>query len=522
MQKTFQPMREYYEKHKWMLALTVLLTVICFGGHAISTNIGIDTEQYILGDYGKSWIIQSLGRFGYYYSVMAMNGGHYSPYMNGIMFLVFFCSAALLWPYVFYKISGRDDRYSSYILFPCIFLTNPIWAAQFYFTLQQGAVAFGIFLQAVSFLLLFDVLLNENPRKKSRDFVQIVVSVLCAFYAIGTYQTFPGLHLVEAAACLLILFDRLADRDPTLESHKLFWKSTLVVILHFFASYFLYLFVCKVMNWGTSNYLQMKWGQKPAREIVADLWNDFRNILFGREVYAGWILLLSLILMVFLVLQMFQRHRNVWLKIDYVLLAIGNIVAIIALNIVIGGVPADRARLPVIFSVAFLGMYTLSRCGVLMKTQGRTLIYTAAGMVIVLSLCMQTHRLQTLFYTDDICNMQEFEVGADIVRNIEAVGGDDYSTVVVVGKWDAPLNASCLKQAPIGVSSFNWDYIEDQPTSGTRRSVLYLNAAFGKMYNAAPDENQRNLAVSLAEEMPAYPGAGYVHNKEGIIIVKLS
>ena len=50
MQKTFQPMREYYEKHKWMLALTVLLTVICFGGHAISTNIGIDTEQYILGD----------------------------------------------------------------------------------------------------------------------------------------------------------------------------------------------------------------------------------------------------------------------------------------------------------------------------------------------------------------------------------------------------------------------------------------------------------------------------------------
>lgn len=516
-----QSMKEYYNKHKVMLFVTIMLTMICYGHHAISANIGIDTEQYIIGLYGKDWVVQSLGRFGYYYSIMVLNGGHYNPYMNGLMFLIIFCGAALLWPYVFYKISGKEERYS-YFLFPVIFLTNPIWAAQFYFTLQQGAVALGVLLQVVSFLLLFDVLLNKKPERKFRNWIQMVISVLLAFYAIGTYQAFPGLHLVEAAGCLLVLFDRMLDENPSLEMHKLFWKRTIAVVLHFFVSYFLYMLVCKVMKWGTSNYLQIQWGRKPTGAILKGLWNDLKNILLGRDVYAGWILLICVFLLALLVLQMLRRPVNVWLKADYILLAVGNIIAVIALNIAIGGVPADRARLPVIFSAAFLGMYTFSRCGVLIKGYFRSLVRVAAEIAIVLSLFCQSHKLQTLFYTDDICNMQEYQVGADIVRNIEIAGGDDCATVVVVGKWDAPLNYSCLKQAPIGASSFNWDYVEDQPTSGTRRTVLYLCAAFGKSYNGDPDDNQRNMAASMAEEIPCYPQDGYVVNKDGLIIVRLS
>lgn len=494
--------------------------ILCYGVHAFSLNIGIDTEQFIIGDYGKNWIIQNLGRFGYYYSAMALNGGHYNPYMNGIMFLIFFCATALLWPYILYRISGKNERYR-YILFPAIFLTHPIWATQFYFTLQQAAVVFAAFLQAVSFLLLFDVLLNEENGKFKKTGL-FVLAVFCSFYAIGTYQAFPGLHIVEAAACLLVLFDRTADEEDSLQSHILFWKRALLVVTHFLISYFLYSLVCKIMNWGTSNYLQVKWGNAPARDIIVNLWNDFKDILLGKGVYTGWILLLSVVLLIALTGQMLCSKRNIWLKIDYVLLVAGNVIAIIMLNIVIGGVPADRARLPVIFATAFLGMYTFSHCGELVKGSVGSLISISAGLVIILSLFMQTHRLQQLFYTDDICSMQQYEVGADIVRDIEAVGGDEYSTVVFVGKWDAPLNGSCLKQSPIGVSSFNWDYRADQPTSGTRRSALYLCAAFGKYYNTAPDDNQRSLAVSLAEEMPSYPENGYIQNKHGIIVVKFS
>lgn len=520
MKNQIQSIKKFYKEHTFLFFSTVLITILFYWNHAMSTNIGIDTEQYVLRSYGKDWVIQGLGRFGYYYSTMLLNMWKYNPYVNGVMFLIVFCFAALLWPYVLYQVSGQDKKYS-YVLFPIIFLTHPLWAAQFYFSLQQGAIAIGVLLQAISFLLLFDILLHPN-HNKFQAVLQIAFSIFCAFWAIGTYQAFPGLHLAEAAACLLVLFDNMMDSDPSFESHKLFWKRTFAVIIHFLTSYLLYQFVCKLMNWGTSNYLQIKWGVRPASKIIRGLWRDFQNILLGKGVYAGWIVLLSLFLFVILAIQMFSRSANIWAKIDYLLLLAGNVICMIALNIVIGGVPADRARLPVAFSAAFLGMYTFSRCSILLKTSFCSVIRIVSALIIVLSLVMQTQRIQTLFYTDDICNIQEYEVGADIVRNIDAAGGGNQSPVVFIGKWDAPLNPSCLQQSPIGVSSFNWDYKDTDPASGTRRSVLYLCAAFGKAYSIVEDDSLKNTAISVSEQMPAYPQEGYVQNVDGLIVVKLS
>ena len=61
------------------------------------------------------------------------------------------------------------------------------------------------------------------------------------------------------------------------------------------------------------------------------------------------------------------------------------------------------------------------------------------------SVWTQLGRCQRLFYTDDICNMQEYEVGQDIVKEIESLGGDSQAKLIFLGKWDAPLNDSCLK-----------------------------------------------------------------------------
>ena len=64
-------------------------------------------------------------------------------------------------------------------------------------------------MQALAFILLFDVLLNN--RTSTERWLELGMSVICAIWAFGTYQIFVGMHLAEAAACLLLLFENMRN-----------------------------------------------------------------------------------------------------------------------------------------------------------------------------------------------------------------------------------------------------------------------------------------------------------------------
>ena len=97
MEEKIDSLKSFTENHRLLIGFTFLAVLVCYGSHALSMNIGIDTEQYISGIYAKPWVIGALGRFGYYYSIMMLNLGHYNPYMNGVAFLLIFSLAILAW-----------------------------------------------------------------------------------------------------------------------------------------------------------------------------------------------------------------------------------------------------------------------------------------------------------------------------------------------------------------------------------------------------------------------------------------
>ena len=98
-----------------LVAAVAAVSILAWQGGGRGETIHIATkpmtEQYIMGDYGKEWIIGGLGRFGYYYSIMAINLGHYNPYVNGVAFLILFSAAILLWAFVFDLIIGEKKKY---------------------------------------------------------------------------------------------------------------------------------------------------------------------------------------------------------------------------------------------------------------------------------------------------------------------------------------------------------------------------------------------------------------------------
>ena len=78
-------MRKFIFDNRHFVILSVAVTVLLYYGHAMSTNIGIDAEQFIQGIYGREWLLNGLGRFGFYYSSRLINISGYNVYLNGLI-----------------------------------------------------------------------------------------------------------------------------------------------------------------------------------------------------------------------------------------------------------------------------------------------------------------------------------------------------------------------------------------------------------------------------------------------------
>ncbi|WP_026523836.1 glucosyltransferase domain-containing protein [Butyrivibrio sp. MB2005] len=517
-------MKRFISEKRYSVILSVAITVLLYYSHAMSTNIGIDAEQFIGGDYGKEWLLNGLGRFGFYYSSRLINIGGYNVYLNGLLFLMFFSAATVIWCYVLEKFSGGWNG-PLYPLFSAIFVSYPIWMNQFYFSHQQASMTIALFLQSISFALLFDVL--ESRCKSKTVVVKVVISVLFAVWAFGTYQSFAGMHLACAAACLMLYLDVLAEKtEDHKEVHKAFWKAVLIFAIHFIVSFIIYEVILKVFNWGSSDYLSFGWETQPFSKVVRRIFRDLQRALLGQRTYSGYILLAGLVVIMFIRIVDIVRGECKFkgaALVDYFLILVGNLLAMISLNIVTGNIPATRARFMVAFTTAFIGTYAVNLAYEKREQLIGKCSFSVLVVVVCISLFMQVGKLQKLIYTNDVCNSQQYEVGSDLVSLIKYRGGcENPMPTFFIGRWEAPLNAACEKSAQIGESSFAYRYDESDKTSGSRRSALYLNAAFGTEFINVEDEAMKARAVEIGTTLDMYPSDGCVYVGDDIIVVKLS
>ncbi|MCR5510832.1 MAG: glucosyltransferase domain-containing protein [Lachnospiraceae bacterium] len=492
---------------------------------AFTTNIGIDTEWFILGNYGKEWMIKTLGRFGMYCSTMLLDHAGFSPYANGAIFLIGFTLSALLWIRFFTLINGEIRP--EYLIFILAYVMHPLWIYQFYFLLQTAEISIALCLQAVSFILLYRVI--EGTCSKAGRIACAVLSVLSAVYAIATYQAFMELHITVAVAFAILMYDSSVRID---ENRPSYFRELLFIAGHFAASAGLYTVICKVAGWGKNDYLAVVWGSKGVIEIVRDLIRDAAHLLLGKEEYAGYIVLLGMLLSAFCCIWSFIRRKKKDDMCRFILL-ICLCASCYALSVVMGR-PADpRTRFSVIFVTAFIGMYSVERFNDSFATQDPLTVRNpilsvkvAIYGIVAISLLMQLGKMQRLIYTNDICNAQQYEVASDIARNIDLAGADENSRILIVGHWDAPLNNACHRSDIVGHSSFEWGYDENDPVSATYRSGLYINAACGTRYGfelyGDNYEQDVQTAILMTSQMPSYPGDGYVCKNGDLIVVKLS
>ncbi len=266
----------------------------------------------------------------------------------------------------------------------------------------------------------------------------------------------------------------------------------------------------------------MTWGTENIGFIIASLLEDLWNSLVGNGIYAGFILLFGLLIVA---LELIIKKWTWLVKAEYSITVLACVIGMIALNIVMGRPAPPRARLATIYSTAFFGMLAVSIIASLSSVVFKNVLITMSMFSIFVSAMMQSKELLTLFYTDEICNKQQYEVGSDILRNVRKLGYDleEEKVVIYVGYWKAPLNESCKASGgQIGHSSFEVGYDGYDVISGSRNSNLYMNAAFGTYFTDYINSEDKERVLEKVMDMPSYPIDGYVDEVEGIIVVKLS
>ena len=166
--------------------------------------------------------------------------------------------------YLFYTYTKEEykEKFLKYqFIFPILFVTNPIFAEQYNFILQNISVAFTVFLIPIILLIIDKASKVEN---KIQKILYYAISIALLILSFGVYQSVILLYIVTVGVCYLLKV--LKDNDNN-------WKYLGKQIGIFLAAALIYFVIGKVLAKGSStSYLQMAWLKDSVEQCLKNIY----------------------------------------------------------------------------------------------------------------------------------------------------------------------------------------------------------------------------------------------------------
>lgn len=518
MENEWQEFTSFIREKIVAVAVVFFCVLLCYAKHAFTLNVGIDTEDLILGGMSNlnGWL--TIGRFGGYYSKCILGLLEYNPYFSGVLFMLFFSLSAILWMYNFYIYGGKKRNYP-YWLFGILYTTAQIWCFIFYFSMLQLELAIGVCCAALAVYLVFDALCHD--RSLLRKIADYIAGAVLLIWGIASYQAILVVYLVGCIATYLVYYRSRFETDQV--NMKDSWYKIIVLAVHFVVSYVGYAVVSKLFFSGSA-YLesQIKWGVQPVKTVIHTILHCIRKVYFGNDIAHSYLMLVVFLLFVADMGYVATRKQSLGSRITYILVIAALGISPFALYIYMGSDTQLRTQFAFALYASFAAMY-------LSGWFADKLVIRTKRVGVILSILLLAFGYKQmavnlrLWYTDDVCNQQDQIVAENVCNAVSELGLGEIpeESVVIVGCKQVNLTPVSLHYDMFGTSNFVWDY--SNPAGSTIRSLAYIKAVTGIDYTAGNDE-QRSIAIEKGKDMPIYPNPGYVkYVKEAdLIIVKLS
>lgn len=502
---------DFIKKSKISIILIVVFALFAFGQRLISSGFSIDAEFYIYYlDTTQNWDWWiSLSRWGLVFlNNYLLQMGTLPIFISNFLTVLFMIMYSITYNYLFYTLIPKkyEKAYLKYqFIFPIIFITNPIFAEQYNFVIQNAGVALAILIIPISLLLIHKAMQEKNKIKKSLLYIcAICISIL----SFGVYQSIILLYIATVVVCYLLKVIKENDNN---------WIYLLKQIGLFIVIAGVWLVISKMFGQNTT-YLQSAWLSSGIVQCIYNIKECVKNVLLCNNMFYNVGYLVSILVSVIAVIYLTIKRK---LKIGIVIGIVALLMAPFYIMIVTGVDQLKRTQFNYSFTVGIIIMLAI----VLLSQSEKLRDVTVLGVIFAVGIAyMQSYTTSTLFYTADVVYESDKALSYKLVERIEEKEWYDSEkeyTLIFVGKYDPNLKNVYLQSEIIGYSFYNFDWLNAFGTNNRTHAFLSILGYDFKM----PSLEQIEQAKEYVEEndTKAWPNVEAIQLlNENTIVVRLS
>ena len=190
-----------------MLGLTAILS---YGYLITHQTVGIDDTPYAY--YFEEGLAAIVGRWVMFLLNKFVHIADFAPFVTELAAVLIFMAGVSVWCVLMKRILGERIPDVGYLLFSCLFLSNPLLSEVFTYYLHNG-VATGYLFCGISLCCFWEaVKVQERGRKGNLSYLKcLVLSVVSLWIALGCYESFMIVYLV--AVCIVLCSARMAQGE---------------------------------------------------------------------------------------------------------------------------------------------------------------------------------------------------------------------------------------------------------------------------------------------------------------------
>ena len=498
--------RSFFEEKKNILAVFVgtILFFIYFFPYLGNTLVGFDTNSLInYAGSTNSWL--DLGRYGSALLHKIFFQPQFSMFYAEAMALIFYFIALISYALLFHQI-GTVSSWKS-IFFFLICMIHPVWAEQFYYTLQIFDIAVGIFLVPLILYMTFQT-----------KWIWWGSSIPILVLLFSIYQTFVIVYIAGCILCVLLLYFQKAHENQK-EEKNFFLKLCVRQGIIFLIAFFINTIIAKLFFiHGTYLEGQIKWGTDSLQSCVNIIFSTAWSMFCGQGIFFTCLFAISFLFSAICIIAFlckYKHKKEKWIVITaYLILQ----VCPLLLNLYLGNISVYRSLFQLPFVIACNILIILVICP---KFCLHNFIPSIINISLVFMLLGQYYTTSLLQYTTVLVRQEDKQRAFAIEELIIQATGGSSKPVAFIGYLPPHTNGAMVNAEALNVSVFEF-YFGDIPhyTNLTTWVTEYMKSQ-GIIIRGANAE-QIIEARKIANNMSAFPLEGCVQELDDLIVVKLA
>ena len=503
---------EYLKQSKVSIIIIVGFVLFAFGLRLISQSFSIDTELYIneIGSEGRwQWWI-SLNRWGLVLLNQIFQMDTLPIYASNFLTVALIIAYSIGFNYLFYTYMKEEYKanFLKYqFIFPILFVTNPIFAEQYNFILQNVSVAFTILLIPI---ILLGIDRASECEKRIKKYIYYAIAIGLLILSFGVYQSVILLYIATVAVCYLL---------KIIKEHNNCWKYLGKQIAIFVLAALVYFVVGKILaGENETSYLQLAWMKDSIKQCLINIFYCVKSVLKCEGIFYNIGYLLTIGTLVGFVIYAFVKKK---LKIGMIIAIIAILAAPFYIMIITGVDQLKRTQ----FNYSFvIGISLMLLVVFLAQKEKLKIIKNIAIIVILVIAYKQSYHTNNLFYTADMTYRSDEAFAYQLMSEVEKkewYNPDETYKIIFVGRHQKELKNVYLKSEVIGSSFFAFDY--EYIYGVNSRAVSFLRTLGYNFQEPSAEEFENAKQYVEENQIKPWPnGESITLKDEDKIIIRLS